>query len=94
MRARRLEKKMRGTTAQLRAARADLAVAEEHLAHFNDEMEDARIRSLVSETPSSSLEYREADRHYQRMLNHRDDLRRRIDQLEGELNGLLDAYGS
>jgi uncharacterized coiled-coil protein SlyX len=48
---------------RLMAARESLNVLEEQVAVWNDALEDARIRSLVSETPLQQQEYSELSRH-------------------------------
>jgi len=45
------------------AARESLAVLQEQVQVWNDALEDARIRSLVSETPLQQQEYDELSRH-------------------------------
>jgi uncharacterized coiled-coil protein SlyX len=45
------------------AARESLSVLEEQVQVWNDALEDARIRSLVSETPLQQQEYNELSRH-------------------------------
>jgi|ERR1700722_5871821 chromosome segregation ATPase len=48
---------------QLSQARESLAVLEEQVAVWNDALDDARIRALVSETPLQSKEYEDLARH-------------------------------
>ncbi len=48
---------------QLAQARESFAVLEEQVAVWNDALDDARIRALVSETPLQSKEYEELSRH-------------------------------
>jgi hypothetical protein len=50
---------------QLAQARESLAVLEEQVEVWNDALDDARIRALVSETPLQSKEYDELSRHVQ-----------------------------
>jgi uncharacterized coiled-coil protein SlyX len=45
------------------AARESLNVLEEQVQVWNDALDDARIRSLVSETPLQQQEYNELSRH-------------------------------
>ena len=58
-----VERRLVDTGQRLKQLKADLQVAEEQLAHFSDQAEDARIRSLVSETPLADKEHREASKH-------------------------------
>ena len=48
---------------RLMAARESLSVLEEQVQVWNDALDDARIRSLVSETPLQQQEYNELSRH-------------------------------
>ena len=48
---------------RLMAARESLAVLEEQVAVWNEALDDARIRSLVSETPLVTAEYNELSKH-------------------------------
>lgn len=79
---------------RLAQLRADLALADEQLAHFADESDDARLRALVSETPLAEHDHREAERHSSAMARHRDDLVELIAKLESEQDALLDKLTS
>ncbi len=68
----------------------ELAVAEEQLAHMDDDAEEARLRSLVSETPLAGSEYGESQRHADAMRRHRDQLVAEMVDLENAQNELLD----
>jgi chromosome segregation ATPase len=48
---------------RLSMARESQRILEEQVAVWNDALDDARIRSLVSETPQQTQEYRELSRH-------------------------------
>lgn len=48
---------------RLSAARESLGVLEEQVAVWNEALDDARIRSLVSETPQQTHDYHELSRH-------------------------------
>jgi hypothetical protein len=85
-----LERRLAELTEQLRDLRRELGVADEQLAHFADEADEARLRSLVSETPLAEREHREADRHAATMRRHRADLVTSIDRLERLQDDLLD----
>lgn len=75
---------------RLKQLRDDLLVAEEQLSHFDDEADDARLRSLVSETALSEREHRDAARHADAMRRHRDGLITEIASLEVQQDVLLD----
>jgi len=85
-----LERRLAEVSDQLRELRRDLAVADEQLAHFADVADDARLRSLVSETPLAEREHRDAQRHAETMGRHRDELVAGIDALERAQDELLD----
>jgi predicted nucleic acid-binding Zn-ribbon protein len=75
---------------RLRKAREELAVADEQLAALADVADDARIRSLVSETPLAAKESQEARRNADAMTSARDALAGQVRRLESELDQLLD----
>jgi len=75
---------------RLRKAREELAVAEEQLAALAGDADEARIRSLVSETPLAAKESQEAQRHADAMAGARDSLATQVQRLESELDELLD----
>ena len=66
-----IERRLREVAGRLIRLRGDLAVAEEQLAHLDDEADDARVRHLVAETPLSERGRREAERQAQAMARHR-----------------------
>ena len=65
-------------------------MADEQLAHLNEMADDARLRSLVSETPLAEQEHREAARHAAAMDRHRRSVAADVDRLESQLDELLD----
>ena len=87
---RRIEKRLRSVTAQLRDLRHELSVVDEQLAQWADEADDARLRSLVSETPLADHEHREAARHADAMARHRSEILSEITRLEVLSDELLD----
>lgn len=89
-----IEKQLRTVSKRLRARREDLRIADEQLAQLAHEADDARLRSLVSETPVADREHRDAARHAEKMRNHRAGLVERIGQLEAEQDSLLDQLGT
>jgi hypothetical protein len=58
-----VKRRLEDVQRQLSQARESLAVLEEQVAVWNDALDDARIRALVSETPLQSKEYDELSRH-------------------------------
>jgi chromosome segregation ATPase len=85
-----IERRLRSIGAQLRSLRDDLTVSEEQMRRFSDEAEDARLRALVSETPLADREFRDADRHAERLRRHRQRVSEKIAELEAEQDALLD----
>ena len=75
---------------RLREARRELAIADEQLAHLVENADDARLRSLVSETPLADQEHREAARHADAMTRHQAAVVASIEQLERSQDELLD----
>jgi hypothetical protein len=58
-----VQRRLEDVQRQLAQARESLGVLEEQVAVWNDALDDARIRALVSETPLQSKEYDELSRH-------------------------------
>jgi len=85
-----IERRLRSVSERLRSARDDLGVTEEQLAQLADEADDARLRSLVSETPIAEKEHRKATRHADRLRKHRDRLQAEVAALDAEQDELLD----
>jgi chromosome segregation ATPase len=85
-----LERRLGEVSGQLRALRRELAVTDEQLAHLVDQAGEARLRSLVSETPLAEREHREAARHAEAMDRHRADVLMSIGDLERQQDDLLD----
>lgn len=85
-----VERRLSEVAERLKAVRRDLAVADEQLAHFDGEADDARLRALVSETPLGEKDFREAQKHADAMRSHRADLQAELAQLEATQDELLD----
>ena len=89
-----LERRLIDVSDRLKRLRAELAVAEEQTAFFAEEADDARLRSLVSETPLADAEAHETRRHAAAQQRQLDTLRRSIAELEHEQNALLDRMAN
>ena len=87
-----IERRLTEVGNRLQRLRSDLAVAEEQLAHFEEEAEEARVRALGSETPIADRDRRGAERHAASMTRHRDGLREEIQRLEKAQDELLDRF--
>jgi len=62
--------------------------------HFADEADDARLRALVSETPVSERDFRDAQRHAELVRRSRDEMLAEIATLEKSQDELLDRLAS
>jgi hypothetical protein len=89
-----LERRLVDVSDRIKRLRAELAVTEEQLAFFEEEAEDARLRALVSETPLSDAEARDARRHADALARQRDALARSIATLRREQDDLLDRMSA
>jgi len=72
--------------------RNDLTVAEQALMQVDYEADDARLRSLVSETPLAAKEHEQARRQVDVNRRNRDELKAEIAKLELRQDELLDAF--
>ena len=66
-----IERQLVDISDRLKQLRGELAVADEQLAVFAADADDARLRALVSETPLADREHREAEKHASAMGRHR-----------------------
>ena len=58
-----VRRKLQDLQARISVLRAEIVVLDEQIAVADDEVEDLRVRALVSETPLSAKEHAEAARH-------------------------------
>jgi DNA-binding transcriptional MerR regulator len=85
-----IERRLRQVAGRLQELRRELEVSGEQLLHLADEAEDARLRALISETPTSDHECRNAERHADAMRQHRAVVSAEIARLEQQQDELLD----
>jgi hypothetical protein len=85
-----LQRRLIDVSDRLKRLRAELAVTDEQVAFFEAEADDARLRSLVSETPLADAEARDVRRHADAQSRQRDSLQRAVRELEAEQDALLD----
>jgi len=85
-----MERKLLEMADEIKRLGQDLRVSAEQLEHLESDAEEARIRSMVSETPLSEATFHEASRHAEAMRKHHDDVQQRIVDLETRQNELLD----
>jgi phosphoserine phosphatase len=88
-----VERRIREVHDRLVRARQELAVLDEQYAVVSDAAEDARMRSLVSETPLAAHEYAEVRRHADAMARAREALVSTVAELEGRRDELLQHVG-
>lgn len=94
MRRSSIERKLRDNGDELKRARDDLRISTEQLEQLANEADEARIRSMVSETPLSEQSFHEASRHAETMRRHHAELQNRILELEARQDQLLDQMGA
>ena len=70
--------------------RDSLAIADEQLSHLQNEAEDVRMKSLVSETAIADRERREVDQQVESMNRHHQYLVAEIKNLEERQDQLLE----
>ncbi len=84
-----VERSLRDVHGRLVKARHDLAVLDEQLEVLSDAADEARIRSLVSETPLAASEFTDAQRHADVASRARASLVDTIGALERRQDDLL-----
>ena len=84
-----VERRLLEVHARLVRARQELAVVEEQLDVFLETADEARIRSLVSETPLADRDWQDAQRHAEAMTRSRDSALARAAELERAQDELL-----
>jgi len=89
-----IERRLTDITAELRVARDELKVLDEQLQHFTDTADEARLRSLVSETPLAESEHREAAKAVTALRRDREARLKRMAKLESKQDALLDQLSS
>ncbi len=88
-----VERRIRDVHDRLVRARQELAVLDEQYAVVSDAAEDARLRSLVSETPLAAHDYGEVKRHVDAMERAREALVSTVAELERRRDELLAQVG-
>lgn len=85
-----IERRLFEIAKRLRAANEELAVVEEQFQALSEAADEARVRSLISETPLAQREYIEAQRHADAMGRSRNNLLSSISNMRRTQNELLD----
>jgi hypothetical protein len=89
-----LERRIRDVHARLVRAREELAVLDEQLEVVLESADEARVRSLVSETPLAAHEHSEAKRHADAMVRARAAQASTVMELERRQDELLASVGT
>jgi hypothetical protein len=89
-----LERRIRDVHARLVRAREELAVLDEQLEVVLESADEARVRSLVSETPLAAHEHSEAKRHADAMVRARAAQASAVMDLERRQDELLASVGT
>ena len=89
-----LQRRLVDVSDRLKRLRAELAVTNEQAAFLEGEAEESRLRALMSETPLSDAEARDARQHADTMARYRDSLVLQIGQLHREQDELLDRMAA
>jgi predicted nucleic acid-binding Zn-ribbon protein len=87
-----VERRLSQVSERIRQLRRELEVSAEQLMHLADAADDARLRSLVSETPVADRDRRQAERHAEAMRRHRAKVEDEIARLERDQDDLLDRF--
>lgn len=85
-----IERRLVGLSVEIKAIEQELFVVHEQLAHFEDSADDARLRSLVSETGFAAKEHRDAAKTVTALRKDRDKRAARLMKLERRQDELLD----
>ena len=88
----RIERQLADVGTRLGSLRSDLSIAQQAVLQVEYEADDARLRALVSETPSAQREHEEVRRQAEIMRRNRDELLAEVSKLEARQDELLDAY--
>jgi hypothetical protein len=85
-----IERRLMDVAKRLKRAREELAVIDDQLAALSEAADEARIRSLVSETSLAQREYTEAQRHADAMARSRQMVSGDVAELQATQDELLD----
>ncbi|MGI8491216.1 MAG: hypothetical protein ACR2NJ_00450 [Acidimicrobiales bacterium] len=85
-----IERRLFDVAQRLRKVREELAVVEDQLSALSEAADEARIRSLVSETPLAHREHTEAQRHADAMARTSQMLASQIADMQRSQDELLD----
>lgn len=89
-----VERRLFDVSSRLTRARQELLVADEELRALAEAADEARVRSLVSETPLANREHDEARRHADAIARSRAAVAATVSDLERTMDRLLDQLAS
>jgi len=85
-----ISERLAALSEEIAEEQTQLRILEEQVVFQQDVSEEARIRSLVSETPLADREAREAADDLGRLIRSRDDALARVAELRAEQDSLLE----
>ena len=85
-----IKRRLAALSTEIQAAREEIAMLDEQVAHFSDAAEDLRLRAMVSETPLAEKEHREASKTVNNLTKDRATWADRLSSLEAKQDQLLD----
>jgi len=85
-----IKRRLAALTSEVKAARSEIVMLDEQIAHFADAAEDLRLRAMVSETPQADKEHREASKTVNNLSRDRQTWADRLIGLETKQDQLLD----
>ena len=91
---RSVEKRLMEISRRIKQQKEDLLVAEEQLISLTSDADEARIRSLVSETAISDNDRRDSVRQSENMQKYCHKIRNEIQRLEEMQDALLDKMNT
>lgn len=85
-----IAQRLRALSAEIASLQTEIGILEEQIAFQTEVADDARIRAIVSETPLADRESQEASGDLARLVRSRADALKRLEQLRGDQDGLLE----
>lgn len=85
-----LHRRLTHASLRVNELREELRIIGDQRSQVESETQDLSIRALVSETPLSEYEYRDAKKHSDVLIRRHGEILREISDLEQKINDLLD----
>lgn len=89
-----LTRRLSAISQEMARLRTEVSILREQLAFQADVVEEARVRSLVAETPVADREFRLAEGDHRRIARALFDTESALAELVAERDRLLDAFSS